>query len=380
MIWGKKECIGLIFGGESNEHEVSISSAKTVFQAFNSGINKQRFAVKAFYISKFGDWLDSDLSEKILVGEIENNTTKIQGILNQERINFLDGIKFQNVDVWFPLLHGFNGEDGSIHGLLKYTKKPLVGCGILGSALGMDKIMMKTIFSNLKLPQVNYLAFQNEDLNDIKVKNRIISEIVKNLNFPVFVKPSNSGSSLGISKVKNESEILQALEKAQKIDPRILVEEGLEVREIECGIIGNSKLITSEIGEVKYESDWYDYDSKYYSNNQITIPAEIDSKITKFNLLIDGSSLSSTDSTSIVICGVASKLSMLKCVLSNSTPSTDFINSPSLYVSLWIAFNPKCGPFSCLTCDSWGNSAWSGIVNSSTVLNNKPLHFGVSNF
>jgi len=201
--------------------------------------------------------------------------------LNQERINFLDGIEFQNIDVWFPLLHGFNGEDGSIHGLLKYTKKPLVGCGILGSALGMDKIMTKTIFSNLKIPQVNYLAFQNENLNDKKVKNKIINEIVKNLNFPVFVKPSNSGSSLGISKVINESEILQALEKAREIDPRILIEEGLEVREIECGIIGNSKLLTSEIGEVNYESDWYDYNSKYYSNNKIIIPAEIDSKITK---------------------------------------------------------------------------------------------------
>ena len=281
MIGGKKKCIGLIFGGESNEHEVSISSAKTVFQAFNSEINKQRFTVKAFYISKFGDWLNSDLSEKILIGEIENNTTKIQGILNQERINFLGEIKFKNVDVWFPLLHGFNGEDGSSHGLLKFTKKPLVGCGILGSALGMDKILMKSIFSNLKLPQVNYLVFQNQDFNNEEIKNKVINEILKKLNFPVFVKPSNSGSSLGISKVKNESEILQALEKAWEVDQRILVEEGLEVREIECGIIGKSKLLTSEIGEVKYESDWYDFDSKYYSNNEITIPAEIDPKITK---------------------------------------------------------------------------------------------------
>ncbi len=281
MIGGMKKCIGLIFGGESNEHEVSISSAKTVFQAFNSEINKQRFTVKTFYISKFGDWLDSDLSKKILVGEIENNKTKKQGLLNQERINFLDEIEFQNVDVWFPILHGFNGEDGSIHGLLRFTKKPLVGCGILGSALGMDKILMKSIFSNLKLPQVNYLVFQNEDFNNKEVKNKLINEILNELNFPVFVKPSNSGSSLGISKVKNESEILQALEKARAIDPRIIVEEGLEVREIECGVIGKSKLLTSEIGEVKYESDWYDYDSKYYSNNQITIPAEIDSKITK---------------------------------------------------------------------------------------------------
>ena len=103
---------------------------------------------------------------------------------------------------------------------------------------------MKTIFSNLKLPQVNYLVFQNQDLKDKEVQNKIINEILKNLNFPIFIKPSNSGSSLGISKVINESEILQALKKAQEIDPRILIEEGLEVREIECGIIGNSKLLS----------------------------------------------------------------------------------------------------------------------------------------
>ncbi len=281
MIGGKKKCIGLIFGGNSNEHKVSISSAKTVYKAFNSEINKKRFSVKAFYINKYGDWLDSDSSEKILIDEIENNKIKKKEIFNQEKINFLEGIEFQNVDVWFPLLHGFNGEDGSIHGLLRFTKKPLVGCGIIGSALGMDKILMKTIFSNLKFPQVNYLVFQNEDLNDNEINNKIINEILKKLNFPIFIKPSNSGSSLGISKVINESEILQALGKAREIDSRILIEEGLEVREIECGIIGNSKLLCSEIGEVNYETDWYDYDSKYHSNNKIIIPAEIDSIITK---------------------------------------------------------------------------------------------------
>ena len=135
MIGGKKKSIGLIFGGNSNEHEVSLSSAKTVYQAFNSAKNKERFTVKAFYINKYGDWLDSDSSEKILIGEIEHKKTKKQEVFNQEKFNFLDGIDFQNVDVWFPLLHGFNGEDGSIHGLLRFTKKPLVGCGIILSLI-----------------------------------------------------------------------------------------------------------------------------------------------------------------------------------------------------------------------------------------------------
>ena len=110
MIGGKKKCIGLIFGGHSNEHEVSISSAKTVFKAFNSEINKQRFTIKAFYINKNGGWLDGDLSEKILIGEIENNRTEKQMILNQEKINFLDGIEFQNVDVWFPFYMDLMGK------------------------------------------------------------------------------------------------------------------------------------------------------------------------------------------------------------------------------------------------------------------------------
>jgi len=157
----------------------------------------------------------------------------------------------------------------------------LVGCGILGSAIGMDKILMKTIFSTLAIPQVNYFVITNEYLDNKNVQNTLKSEILKKLNFPVFVKPSNSGSSLGISKVINESELLQAIEKARKIDSRIIVEEGLEVRELECGIIGNSKLSASEVGEVKYETDWYDYHSKYKLNNQITIPAEIDPIISK---------------------------------------------------------------------------------------------------
>ena len=125
------------------------------------------------------------------------------------------------------------------------------------------------------------MVFQNEDLNEKEVKNKFISEILKKLNFPVFVKPSNSGSSLGISKVKNQSELSQALGIAWKVDSRIVIEEGLDVREIECGIIGNSQLLTSEIGEVNYESEWYDYNSKYNSNNKITIPAVIDPKITE---------------------------------------------------------------------------------------------------
>ncbi len=279
MLEKEKKCIGVIFGGESNEHDISISSAKTVFNALNSKTNKDRFTIRAFYINKNGVWLNNDQSLELLKDDRRNATHEKYQELPKREINFLNNLEFKSIDIWFPLLHGLNGEDGAIHGLLKFTQKPLVGCGILGSALGMDKILMKKIFSHLSIPQVNYLAIQNYDLSDDNVKNNLSVEIIKKLNLPVFVKPANSGSSLGISKAKNKSELIKALQKAWGIDSRIIVEEGLNVRELECGIIGNLKLTTSEIGEVSYSTDWYDYDSKYSMDNKIIIPAGIDSRI-----------------------------------------------------------------------------------------------------
>ena len=277
----EKKCIGIIFGGESNEHYVSISSARTVFNALISKTNKKRFSVKVFYINKNGVWFDNDQSLEILNETERNYITDKYQVLPKGEINFLNNIKFQGIDIWFPLLHGLNGEDGAIHGLLKFTQKPLVGGGILGSALGMDKILMKKIFTQLAIPQVNYLAIQNHDLSKDNVKNNLSNEIIEKLKVPVFIKPANSGSSLGISKAHNKSDIIKALQKAWEIDSRIIIEEGLDVRELECGIIGNLKLSTSEIGEVSYSTDWYDYDSKYSMDNKIIIPADIDLEITK---------------------------------------------------------------------------------------------------
>ena len=281
MMGETKKCIGIIFGGKSNEHDVSISSAKAVFSALNSQTNQKLYKVKSFYISKNGYWYDDVQSTKILLDEGLKKTTNKEPFFTPKKTNFLEKINLQSVDIWFPLLHGINGEDGAIHGLLKFTQKPFVGSGILGSALGMDKILMKKIFSYLKIPQVEYLAIQNQNLNDKNVKEKLLSEIIKKFNFPIFIKPSNSGSSLGISKVKNKSGIFPALKKASNVDSRIVVEQGIEVRELECGIIGYKDLITSEIGEVIYSTDWYDYKSKYSCDNKINIPAEIESNIAK---------------------------------------------------------------------------------------------------
>ena len=266
-----RKCIGIIFGGKSNEHDISIDSAKAIFTALNSEINKKKFITKVFYINKKGKWFDS--KESLLILENPENIEIFDENSPFNNIKVLEKIDCNDIDVWFPIVHGANGEDGSIQGLLKFTKKPFVGSGILGSALGMDKIAMKLIFSHLKIPQVNFFIIQDKKFEDLK---EICDQIVKKLNFPLFVKPANSGSSIGISKVINQSEILGALQKAWSIDQRIIVEEGLDVREIEIGIIGKEDLIASEVGEVNYISDWYDYDSKYKADNKITIPANID--------------------------------------------------------------------------------------------------------
>mgnify|MGYP002524964741 CR=1 FL=1 len=163
MLGRDKKCIGIVFGGNSNEHYVSISSARTVFKTLISKPNKERFKVKAFYINKYGVWFDNDQSIEILKENKRNDIPDKYQVLPKGELNFLQNIEFQSIDIWFPLLHGLNGEDGAIHGLLKFTQKPLVGGGILGSALGMDKILMKKIFSHLSIPQVNYLAIQNQN-------------------------------------------------------------------------------------------------------------------------------------------------------------------------------------------------------------------------
>jgi len=274
-----RKCVGIIFGGQSNEHAISIESAKAIFAALNSEINKEKFSIKVFYINRNGKWFDSIDSLLILKNTNDIDTFTKSSLF--EKIKVFDQIDCKEIDIWFPVIHGANGEDGAIQGLLKFTQKPFVGSGLLGSALGMDKIVMKLIFSHLNIPQVNFFIIQDKNLDDDNNLKIICDQIIKKLNFPLFIKPANSGSSIGISKVINPSEILGALQKAWSIDHRIIVEEGLEVRELEVGIIGKNNFIVSEVGEVDYKSDWYDYESKYKTNNKIIIPANIENNIKK---------------------------------------------------------------------------------------------------
>ena len=276
----EKLIIGLVFGGESSEHEVSIKSAKTIYSALTHSCNSERFIVNPIYIEKNGYWKDSDYSKSILFEEELKKTIKIE----KESFNFLNNFLTESnkVDVWFPALHGPNGEDGVIQGLFKLTGKPFVGSGILGSSLGMDKIAMKSIFKSFNLPQVPYIYLHKEDmLNKLFVKS-IFDKIQKKISYPCFVKPANLGSSIGINKAYSKQELITGIETAAKYDERIIIEKNIDGRELECGILGKSLMKSSVVGEVKFQADWYTYESKYDENQTSTmIPADLDIDISE---------------------------------------------------------------------------------------------------
>ena len=272
-----KKCVGLIFGGISNEHFVSITSAQAIFRALNSKQNKKFFNLKTFYISRHGKCYSHERSILILKNKLNIKEFELEKIYKPK--NLIEILNGKEIDVWFPILHGLNGEDGTIQGLLKFTQKPFISSGILGSAICMDKITSKLLFADLKIPQVNYLPLQNYDPNNTNELQNIIKKVNAKLNFPLFIKPSNSGSSLGISKINNIKDLPIALKKAWEIDKRIIIEEGLNVRELECGIIGKNNLYPSEVGEIECKSEWYDYESKYTLANKLIIPALIDKNI-----------------------------------------------------------------------------------------------------
>ena len=179
----KKITIGLVFGGNSSEHEVSIKSAKTIYSALSHPYNRDRFVVNPIYIDKYGFWRDSEYSKSILIDKKELSKT-IKS--NKDTINNLTNFPTESdkVDIWFPALHGPNGEDGVIQGLFKLTGKPFVGSGILGSSLGMDKIAMKSIFKSFNLPQAPYIYLHKEDMLNRLFMKSIFDKIEKKINYP----------------------------------------------------------------------------------------------------------------------------------------------------------------------------------------------------
>lgn len=306
--------VGLLFGGCSGEHEVSISSARAIAQALRGGDNSSKYELQPFYIQKDGLWQAGHLAQQVLTSsqalqiaeqtpapvippsELPQEITSPIATADTSEIatpnhhgvssassGFLSGaVDYAQVDVWLPILHGPNGEDGTVQGLLKLLQVPFVGSGILGSALGMDKIAMKMIFAQVGLPQVKYRAVNRSQIySNPCVFPELCDSLEAELGYPCFVKPANLGSSVGISKVRTRSELEAALDSAASYDRRIIVEAGVVAREVECAVLGNDNPKASVVGEISFTSDFYDYETKYTEGLAgLAIPADLPPAVT----------------------------------------------------------------------------------------------------
>lgn len=264
MEESRKLKVAVLFGGKSTEHEVSCISAYSVL----NNIDRDRFDVRMVGITKEGDFVPYN-------GPIEDirdlrweNTQSGKGIT--------EGIKvLEACDVIFPVLHGTNGEDGTVQGLFELLEKPYVGCNVLSSALAMDKAYAKIIFKANGLPICKHIVLtRNSILNDI---NECMDEVDREIGYPCFVKPANSGSSVGVYKCLTNEELAKALLEAQKLDRRILVEEAVKGREIECAVLGNENDVRVAVpGEIIPSKEFYDYEDKYIRGKSvISIPADL---------------------------------------------------------------------------------------------------------
>jgi D-alanine-D-alanine ligase len=276
----KKIRVGLIFGGKSGEHEVSFCSASSIIKA----INKDKYTVVPIGITKEGRWISPQDSELALQsGKIEGKNTVIllsdpsgNALIRTDNTQRLEkSSTLERVDVIFPILHGPYGEDGTIQGFLELANIPYVGSGVAASAISMDKDFMKTIFQQRGLPILKWITIKRKEWQ--KDKEKILSLIKNGFEYPLFIKPTNLGSSVGITKVHQEEELEGAIDLASSYDRKILIEEGLEeAREIECGVLGNDEPRTSVVGEVRPAGEFYDYDSKYLDEGtQLIIPADL---------------------------------------------------------------------------------------------------------
>ncbi len=281
--------IGVIFGGMSTENEVSVQSAQSILQH----LDPKKYEVYPIYIDKEGNWYE--YPKNILI----ENITKY----------------LKQMDILFPVLHGLYGEDGTIQGLFELLKKPYVGCKVLASSVSMDKAYTKIIFEKIGLNQAKYeyvKKYKNQYIyidksfnEEILSLEEVSKKIIKNLKFPMFIKPSNSGSSVGINKAKDEEELKKYIEYASQFDSKILIEEGINGREVECAVLGNEEVIASCVGEIKTPDEFYSYDAKYKNQESRTdIPAknlneqisnEIRKQAIKAFKSVDGKGLSRVD-------------------------------------------------------------------------------------
>lgn len=265
--------LGVIFGGMSTENEVSVVSAKSVID----NLNTEKYEIFPIYIDKDGIWYEC--AKDGLNGKFGNE------IQTDRKIeNVMEYLKM--FDLVFPVLHGLYGEDGTIQGLFELLKIPYVGCRVLASSVGMDKVYTKIVFEKAGLKQADYVYVRkykdeyvmlDSKLNEERLNlKEVAQEINKKIEFPMFVKPSNSGSSVGIKKAKNILELEDAIKYAGQYDNKILIEKGIVGKEVECAVLGNEDVIASCVGEIKAGDEFYSYDAKYFNQTSKTvIPAEI---------------------------------------------------------------------------------------------------------
>jgi len=276
--------VGLIFGGRSGEHEVSFCSASSIIKA----IDKDKYTVVPIGITKEGRWISPQDSELALQsGRIEGKSTVIllndpsgRALVRIDNNQRLDKSSvLEKIDVIFPVLHGPYGEDGTVQGLLELADIPYVGAGVVASAISMDKDLMKTIFQQKGLPILKWMTIKRKKWQ--KDKEKILSLVQDDFEYPLFVKPTNLGSSIGITKVHKKEELDKAIDLAASYDRKILIEEGLEeVREIECGVLGNDEPQVSVVGEVRPAGEFYDYDSKYIDEEtQLIVPTDLPEEV-----------------------------------------------------------------------------------------------------
>jgi D-alanine-D-alanine ligase len=299
---GSKIRVGLVYGGKSGEHEVSLQTAFAVMREFDYGT----YEIKPFYITKQGEWKSGELLlappesvEALRFGAEPSGSTSISlaplfraldvtaiAPPKQAGDASISGLPAagadkageETIDVMFPLLHGTFGEDGTIQGLFELANIPYVGAGVLASAVGMDKIMMKKVFAQEGLPQCVFRYFNRTQWE--KDASYFIMECEVSLGYPCFIKPANLGSSVGVSKAKNREELIAAVNYAFRFDRKVIVEEFIDAREIEVSVLGNDEPKASVVGEIAPSNEFYDYKAKYIDGkSSMIIPAELQAEI-----------------------------------------------------------------------------------------------------
>ncbi len=276
-----KKNIAVIFGGASSEHEVSCLSASYIINC----IDREKYDILSLGITKDGRWLLTNADTvKIANGEWERLPGNRQAFISPDPtiggLVVLNGGKSEviGLDAVFPVLHGKNGEDGTVQGLLDLSGIPYVGCGTAASACCMDKVFTNMILRDNGIDEADFTWFYTYELKDSL--DKCVAQVESALVYPVFVKPANAGSSVGVSKAENRDELIKAFETAANEDSKILVEENINGREIECAVFGNEDIFASIAGEIAPSKEFYDYEAKYESgDSELYIPARIGNDI-----------------------------------------------------------------------------------------------------